>query len=58
MAEIRQCDNCSKPIDVPAHALNKRFCSDSCRNAWHTIQLRALRAELREKQQKEAGEQL
>lgn len=57
MAEIRNCENCSKPIDVPAHALNKRFCGDKCRNDWHNK--RAARAkELLTAQEREEGDQL
>lgn len=32
------CDNCGKPIVIPPSALNKRFCSASCRMEWHQKQ--------------------
>ncbi len=34
----RQCDNCGKPMVVPASATNKRFCGVACRQAWHSAQ--------------------
>lgn len=33
----RHCDNCGKPLgQLPASAVGKRFCCNSCRNAWHS----------------------
>lgn len=58
MAEIRQCANCSKPIDVPAHALNKRFCCDRCRNQWHNSRIKAARELIAEQDRQEAKDQL
>lgn len=58
MAEIRACSNCGRPIDVPVHALNKRFCSSSCRNDWHNERTRRAKELLAEQDKKEAGEQL
>lgn len=31
----RRCAECTRPFSVPAFALNKRFCSTNCRDAWH-----------------------
>ncbi len=58
MAEIRSCENCGRPIDVPAFALNKRFCCDSCRNNWHNSRAKRAKELLAEQERKEAGEQL
>lgn len=58
MAEIRNCENCTKPIDVPSHALNKRFCSDKCRNDWHNSRTRRAKEALAVIERKDAMEQL
>ncbi len=58
MAEIRSCENCGRPINVPAFALNKRFCSDGCRNNWHNSRAKRAKELLAEQERKEAGEQL
>lgn len=53
MAEIRNCENCSKPINVPSHALNKRFCCDSCRNDWHNSRAKRAKEMLAESERKD-----
>lgn len=58
MAEIRHCESCGRPINVPAYALNKRFCSDACRNSWHNKRTAKAKELLAETEAKEAGEQL
>lgn len=58
MAEIRTCENCTRPIDVPSHALNKRFCSDTCRNNWHNLRVRKAKELLLEQERKDAMDQL
>lgn len=30
------CKQCGKETSVPASAENKKFCSDKCRNSWHS----------------------
>ncbi len=32
----KTCANCTRPFDTPSWAANKRFCSDSCRQSWHS----------------------
>lgn len=45
------CDNCGKPLgELPPSALGKRFCSLSCRNAWH-LERRRLAFELLKKEE-------
>ncbi len=35
-----RCDHCHQPFTIPAHAGHKRFCTASCKQAWHTDQRR------------------
>jgi hypothetical protein len=43
----RNCDKCTRPFEVPPSALNKRFCSAGCRDAWHSEERKAVAEELR-----------
>lgn len=38
----QHCDACGKPLgQLPPSAKNKRFCSNSCRNSWHSERRKA-----------------
>jgi len=41
--EEQRCDNCGKAIEQATGRKHKRFCSDSCRNAWWNSHLGLVR---------------
>lgn len=50
---VRTCAYCPKQFSIPPSAEHKRFCSEKCRNDWHTRELRAARQVMKDLRGKE-----
>lgn len=55
VGENKTCDcGCGRSFHLTAQAPHKRFFSEQCRNDFHTRELRALRAQIKEDKEKKA----